>query len=251
LCGITNQEGMKEVYKCIIVEDELPNIRLLESYVSNIESLELMATFVSPVDLINFKRLDEVDIIYLDIQMPVMTGIELLKTISTRAQVIMTTSYSDYAIEGFDLDVTDYLLKPIEFSRFLKASNKAIERIQLRYSGKQDVVPSVVSSKSSDEFVMLKVDKKLMKVVLKDIVFVQSDWNYVYVHTKTEKLVVLSTMKNIESNLNGDNFIRIHKSYLINLDYFQYLEGNQVSVNGQLLQVSRGYKADLLKRINA
>ena len=238
---------MNEVYKCVIVEDEQPNLRLLENYVHNIESLELIGSFVSPVELINFKRLSEIQIIYLDIQMPVMTGIDLLKTISTNAEIIMTTSYSEYALEGYDLNVTDYLLKPIEFSRFLKATNRAIEKINL----KQHVQPNNLSAdKSSDEAIILKVDKKLMKVKISDIIYIQSDWNYIYVHTSSSKLIVLSTMKNIEQSLSGYNFIRIHKSYLINMDYFEFIEGNQVSVNGKILQVSRGFKADLLQRIN-
>ena len=106
------------------------------------------------------------------------------------------------------------------------------------------------ADKSPDEAIILKVDKKLMKVKISDIIYIQSDWNYVYVHTSSSKLIVLSTMKSIEQSLSGYNFIRIHKSYLINMDYFEFIEGNQVFVNGKILQVSRGFKSGLLKEIN-
>lgn len=223
--------------KCVIVEDEQHTTRLMEDYISKVNKLEWLGSFLSPVELMNFERFSEVQIIYLDIHMPGMTGLEFLESIPINAEVIFTTAYSEYAIKGYELNVTDYLVKPVEFSRFLKATNKAIENIKLRQA---------IVSEERDNYIMLKVDKKLMRFVISDIIYIQSDWNYIYVYTKEGKYMVLTTMKSMEENLLGHNFIRIHKSYLINLKYFEFIEGNQVQVGGTKLQVSRNYKKDLI-----
>ncbi|MCL3779498.1 response regulator transcription factor [Prolixibacteraceae bacterium JC049] len=228
-------------YKCIIVEDEQPNMRLLESYVSELEQLELIGTFVSPLQLLNSDALRDAQIIFLDIQMPAMTGIEFLKSIPVDAQVIITTAYTEYALQGYELNVTDYLLKPIEFLRFVQATQKAIDQLKL--------LDGVEESKP-EAHIMLKVDKKLMKFQLRDIVYVMSDWNYIHVFTQKGKHVVLSSMKAMERQLNGNNFCRVHQSYLVNMDYFEFIEGNQISVGGSLIQVSRRYKEQLMKFIS-
>lgn len=227
--------------KCVIIEDEQHTTRLMEDYVSKVAKLELLGSFVSPIDFMNYERSSEVQLIYLDINLPGMTGLDFLHSIDVNAEVIFTTAYSEYAIQGYELNVTDYLVKPVEFSRFLKATNKAIGLINLKRGN---------INTRSEGYIMLKVDKKLMKFVISDIIYIQSDWNYIYVHTKEGKFMVLSTMKGIEEMLSKYNFIRIHKSYLINLDYFEFIEGNQVQVGGVKLQVSRNYKNDLLESLN-
>lgn len=226
--------------KCVIVEDEQHNMRLLESHVSKVERLELVGSFISPIELLNSSCLNDIQIIYLDIQMPNMTGVEFLKSVPTTAEVIFTTAYSEYAIEGYNLNVTDYLLKPIELPRFLQATNKAIENIELKSKPSESKLP---------EYMMLKVDKKLVKVYVKEIVYVQSDWNYVHVYTVSDKYMILSTLKNMEETLSKYQFIRIHKTHIINPDYFEFMEGNQVQVNGVKLQVGRSHKEELLKKI--
>lgn len=229
--------------KCVVVEDEQHTARLMENYISQINQLELIGSFVSPIELLNFEQLHEVQIIYLDIQMPGMTGVDFLKSKPVDAEIIFTTAYPQYALEGFELDVTDYLLKPVELSRVIKATQKAIENIRLKSidsSGKE----------AAPEYLMFKVDKKLVRIFVNDIIYVQSDWNYVHVHTSNEKYMILSTMKGIESDLSAYDFVRIHKSFLINLKHFKAIEGNLVHLGNDLkLQVSRNHKQELMDRL--
>jgi len=233
---------MENKIKCVILEDEQHTSRLMVNYVSKIQQLDLVGVFLSPIELLNFKGLKEVQIIYLDIQMPDMTGLDFLKSNCINAEVIITTAYSEHALEGYELNVIDYLLKPVELPRFIQATQKAIEQILLKH-------PSKIIQQFLDvpNYLMLKVDKKIVKVLIKDIVYIQSDWNYIHVYTKNQKYMVLSTMKSIEESLEEFSFIRIHKSYLINLDYFEFIESNQIQVNGVKLQVSRKYKAEVMK----
>ena len=225
---------------CVIVEDEVHNTRLLESYISQIDRLHHIGSFTNAIDLMNFQRLEEVQIIYLDIQMPTMTGLEFLRSQTVQSEVIIITAYSEYALEGYDLNITDYLLKPVELSRFVKATQKALENLRLQESNPQP---------SKDAHLMLKVDKKLVKVIIKDILYVQSDWNYVYVHTLKQRHMVLSTMKGIEQLLSEHKFIRIHKSYLINMDHFEFVEGAMAKVGGSELPVSRKYRNQLMEAL--
>jgi DNA-binding LytR/AlgR family response regulator len=232
---------MGEKIKCVIIEDEQHTSRLMEDYVSKIKQLELMGTFISPISLLNYDKLDEIQLIYLDIQMPEMTGIDFLKSIPTNAEIILTTAYSEYALQGYELNVTDYLLKPVELGRFIAATNKAIENIKLK---------QLRDTKSGDdEYIIVKVDKKHVKINIKDIVYIQSDWNYMNIYTTKEKHMVLGTLKSIEETLSAKNFVRIHKSYLINLSHVEFIEGNQVQLNGIKLQISRNYKNTLLERL--
>ncbi len=232
---------MGEKIKCVIIEDEQHTSRLMEDYVSKIKQLELMGTFISPISLLNYNKLDEIQLIYLDIQMPEMTGIDFLKSIPTNAEIILTTAYSEYALQGYELNVTDYLLKPVELGRFIAATNKAIENIKLK---------QLRDAKSSDDdYIVVKVDKKHVKINIKDIVYIQADWNYMNIYTIKEKHMVLGTLKSIEEVLSAKNFVRIHKSYLINLSHVEFIEGNQVQLNGIKLQISRNYKNTLLERL--
>ncbi|MCG8331279.1 MAG: LytTR family DNA-binding domain-containing protein [Chitinophagales bacterium] len=229
--------------KCVVVEDEQHTARLIENYISQIKQLEWLGSFVTPVELLNFARIDEVQIIYLDIQMPGMTGVDFLKLKPVNAEIIFTTAYSKYALEGYELDVTDYLLKPVELPRFIKATQKAIDRIHLKSSQSN-------TNEKRSEYILLKVDKKLIRIAVNEIIYVQSDWNYVHVHTPQKKYMVLSTMKGMENELASYDFARIHKSFLINLHHFESIEGNLVQLkSGTRLQVSRNYKQGLMERL--
>lgn len=230
-------------YKCAIIEDEHHNQNLLQSYVSQMNKIELLGTFSSPVDFLNFDRIDEIAIIFLDIHLPGMTGIEFLKSKVTNAEVIITTAYSDYALDGYELDVVHYLLKPIELHQFIKATQKAIEQIKLKAT-------KLENKKTPLKSVILKVDKKLVKVLITDIIYIKADWNYVQVYTPNAKLMVLSTMKVMEEVL-PNSFMRIHKSFLINLEHFKSLEGNTIQLTDNTqLHVSRNYKPQLLTRLS-
>jgi DNA-binding LytR/AlgR family response regulator len=214
----------------------------MENYVAQLNQLELLGSFISPIELLNFDQLNEIQIVYLDIQMPGITGIDFLKSKSINAEVIFTTAYPQYAIEGYELDVIDYLLKPVELPRFIKATQKAIEQIELK-SSKQSIA-------TPPEYIMLKVDKKLVRIKVDDIIYVQSDWNYVHVYTTQKKYMILSTMKGIVNELAPYDFVRIHKSYLINLTHFESIEGNLVQLHAvEKLPVSRNHRMDLMNRL--
>ncbi len=230
--------------KCVVVEDEQHTTRLMENYISQIRKLELIGSFISPMELLNYDRIDEIQLIYLDIQMPGMTGVELLRSKPINAEVIFTTAYSEYALEGYDLDIADYLLKPVELPRFIKATNKAIEKISAKsFKTKRREVPS--------NPIMLKVDKKLVRVFIEDIIYIKADWNYVHVHTSKKVHMILSTLKAIEMELMPYDFIRVHKSFLINLLHFESIEGNIVQLTGNVkLNVSRNYKRELLDSLS-
>jgi DNA-binding LytR/AlgR family response regulator len=229
--------------KCVIVEDEQHTALLMENYIAQMKQLECIGTFVSPLELLSFERLEAVQIIYLDIQMPDMTGVDFLKLKPLNAEVILTTAYSKYAIEGYELNVTDYLLKPIKLPRFVKATQKAIDQIRLKTPQKSTSIPP-------DEHLLLKVDKKLVRVEVNEMLYVQSDWNYVYVHIDQKRYMVLGSLKSMIKELEPYNFIRIHKSFLINLKHFKSIEGNMVELsNGVKLHVSRNYKQGLLERL--
>jgi DNA-binding LytR/AlgR family response regulator len=231
---------MNKPLTCIIVEDEQHTSRLLEKYVEQIDRIHCVGVFENPLEFINFPNLDSVDIIFMDIQMPGMTGIDILKNISLSAKVILITAYSEFALESYDLNVTDYLLKPVAFPRFVQAVNKAIDQLSA----------DSIKNYSENLNLVLKVDKKYVKVPLRDIMYVQSDWNYVYVHTTNDKLMILSTLKNFETKLTGGKFIKIHKSYIINYSYFKSLEGNLVTLtNEEILPVSRSYKPNLMNEL--
>lgn len=231
---------VKDKVKCVIVEDEQHNMRLIQKYVGQINRLELVGSYVSPLEMINAEVLEETQIIYLDIQTPGMTGIDFLKSFPVQAEIILITAYGQYALDGYELNITDYLLKPVEFPRFLSATNKAISRIE---------TAKRLSMLDDDKFIMLKVDKRLVRVSIGDIVYIKSDWNYMHVHLRNMKYVVLGTLSDMEQDLQQHNFVRIHKSYLINICHLDYVEGNQVQIAGEKLQISRGYKTEFLRRI--
>lgn len=226
--------------KCVIVEDEQHTARLMEDYLSKMSQLELLGVFVSPIELLNFPQLESVQIIYLDIQTPEMTGLEFLKSIPVTAEVIITTAYPEYALDGYELNVIDYLLKPVKLSRFITATTKAVAQIKLKQLGE---------SKPEEEYLFIKVDKQQIKVYTKDIVYLKADWNYVHIFTTTDKFMVHSTFKHYTEILTKLDFAIIHKSYLINLAFFESILGNQVQVNGITLQVSRTYKDELIRRV--
>lgn len=230
--------------KCVIVEDEQHNTELLEHYIGQIHNLELLGSFTNPIELLNFPNFSEVQIIYLDIQMPGMTGVEFLKAKPTNAAVIFTTAYSEYALDGYELEIVDYLLKPVELPRFIKATQKAIKQIYI--NNYKDITPNI-----TPDFIFFKVNKKLIKVLVADIIYIKADWNYIHVYTTKGKYIVLSTMKGIEANLSIYNFIRIHKSYLINPQHFESIEDNIVRLNGDIeLTVSRNYKQVLINYLS-
>lgn len=226
--------------KCIIIDDEEPARLLLNDYCSKIEDIEVVGMYKTPLKALADIENKSVDILLLDINMPDISGIDFLKSLRQQPNVILTTAYREYAVEGFELEVTDYLLKPIEFHRFLKAINKI----------KQSYAKPITESKPNETLtgnIQLKSNKKLYKIDFEDIIFIQSHSEYVMYHTRSNgKLMVYGAMKDIEKTLPTSHFYRVHRSYIVNRSFIQYIEGNQIVLEETKLPIGESYKEDFM-----
>ncbi|MBK5279012.1 MAG: response regulator transcription factor [Bacteroidia bacterium] len=222
---------------CVIIEDEPLARNLMMEYVKKVPSLNLLQAFSNPLEALEALGTLSVDVLFLDIQMPEITGISLLKVLTKKPYVILTTAYSDYALEGYDLDVTDYLLKPITFERFLKAVDKINQR-----SGAESKVAVAQPEPTPSPFVFVKDGTKLVKIRLNEILYVEGLKDYVTIHTKTQKVVTLQRLKVLEEQLPADKFIRIHNSYIVALDAINVVQKNEVLIGAVSLSIGDTYR---------
>ncbi len=232
-------------YKAIAVDDEFLALTLIENFLQQVPGIELVAKFKAPMKAMEFLHSNPVDLLFLDIQMPVLSGNSLLKTLENPPLTIFTTAYSDYATEAFDLNAVDYLLKPFSFERFLQAINKAKTHLQMRMPT-PSVIEEAVEEKS---FIPIKVDGNLHKVDFEAIVCVEGWKEYVKFHLKNGKpLVTLESLKNLEDLLPADRFLRVHKSYIIAIPQVKSLVGNMLEmVDGQKVPISRNRKEEVVR----
>lgn len=221
---------------CIIVEDEPLARNLLTDYVRKVPYLNLLNTFANPLEAIDFLRENPVDLLFLDIQMPEITGISLLKVLQKKPLVVLTTAYSDYALESYDFDVLDYLLKPITFERFLRAVEKANQRLATTPAAEKN------AQEAGHPFVFVKDGTKLVKIRLDEILYVEGLKDYVTIHTKQQKVVTLQRLKNLEDQLPANKFIRIHHSFIIALDAIDAVHKGEVQIGNASLPISDSYK---------
>jgi two-component system, LytTR family, response regulator len=225
---------------CLIVEDEPLARNLLTEYVSKVPDLKLVEACSSPLAALEILRKQQIDILFLDIQMPEITGISFLKTLQKKPFVILTTAYSQYALEGYELDVADYLLKPITFERFLRAVDKVSQRVS---SGQPASAPEIkTSAKQPDDFVFVKDGTKLVKVALGDILYVEGLKDYVTIHTKTQKVITLQRLKALEEQLPADRFIRIHHSYIVAVQAIDAVHKGEVKIGQLTIPISESYR---------
>ena len=223
--------------KCLIVEDEPLARNLLVQYVKKVSYLELTEASANPLQALEVLRNNQIDLMFLDIQMPEITGITLLKTLQKKPLVILTTAYSEYALESYELDVVDYLLKPITFDRFLRAVDKASQRISA-----PAVTPEPVVSDPGKPFVFIKDGTKLVKINYDDILYVEGLKDYVTIVTKTQKVVSLQRLKSLELQLPADKFIRIHHSYIIALKAIDTIHKGEVQIGAKFIPISDSYR---------
>jgi DNA-binding LytR/AlgR family response regulator len=223
---------------CVIVEDEPLARNLMVEYVRKVPSLNLIEACSSPVTAIEVLRKNPVELLFLDVQMPELTGISLLKVLQKRPLVILTTAYSEYALEGYELDVADYLLKPITFERFLRAIDKVTQRLE----AKQTPSPDNTVADAANKFVFVKDGTKLIKVQLSDILYIEGLKDYVSIHTRQQKIVSLQRMKALEEQLPSNEFIRIHNSYIVALKAIEVVHRGEVQVGGALLPIGETFK---------
>ncbi|MEN0048042.1 MAG: LytTR family DNA-binding domain-containing protein [Bacteroidota bacterium] len=227
-------------YKVLIVDDEEPARDLLKNYVQKIEELEIVAVLSNALDAKRAIHKETVDILLSDIQMDDLTGIDLVKTLSNPPVTIFTTAYSEYALEGFELDIADYLIKPISFQRFCKAMDKAIELIQFKKTSLPSNLAEHATSASSYFFV--KTNRKMVKVEYAEILFVESYGEYVKIYTKDDVILALQRTSLMEEMLPSQDFIRIHRSHIINVNQIKEIEGNMVRIDQHKLIVSKRMK---------
>lgn len=234
--------------RCIIVDDEPLAIRIIEKHVSKIKDIEIIARCESGVEAFALLQHQKIDLLFLDIQMPELTGLELLKTIPNPPHVIITTAYREYALEGYELDVVDYLLKPISFERFLKAIQKVYRKTEPSKVLYQKTLET--ASLHGDEFLLLKVKKKLVKVLLKDILYIENLKDYIRIKTTNKEVVTKMLISDMERNLPESDFIRIHRSFIISLVKIDSFSPTSVEIHNTEIPIGRSYKALVLKKLD-
>ena len=237
---------MKEKYNVIIVDDEYLAQKLLQDYVSKMDTLQLVATCSNAFEAMNALKNNQVDIMFLDIQMPDLTGLELVKSLEHKPSIIFTTAYSEYAVDAFNLSVVDYLLKPFDFPRFVQAVNKAIGAELPKTKG--DDLPHDTISRSND-FITVKADYKLYKINYDDLLFIEGQHEYVTFHTTQRRITALFALKDLEEILPKDKFVRVHKSYIVSFKHIQDLDKSDVTVAGNKVPVGASYRDELLSRL--
>lgn len=228
----------------IIVDDEPLAQEVLETYVSKFPALNLIAKCSNAVEAFDVLNKNNIDLMFLDIQMPQISGIDFLKTLPNPPQVILTTAYSEYAMDGYELNVVDYLLKPISLDRFAKAVNKAVAK-EL-----QENEPSLPASTETADYIFVKADKKLIKIRFDQINYIEGLKDYVILHTPNGRVVTLQTMKSLEIKLPSDIFMRVHRSFIVNLANISIIEGNTVQIEKKIIPIGKNYKDVLLAIIN-
>jgi DNA-binding LytR/AlgR family response regulator len=240
---------MKKI-KCLVVDDEALARKLLQTYIERIPYLELVATCKNPVEASGFLQSTSIDLMFLDIQMPQISGVDFLKTLAKRPLVIFTTAYEKYALEGYELDIIDYLLKPFGFDRFFQAVNKVPPRLNISTESTK-VSPSSfeVTPQIEKDFLLVKSEHRVHRLKYKDILYIQSMQSYVSYYTNKERILSLNTMKKLEVDLPSHQFIRIHKSYIIAIEKIEVLEGNQIVIGKVKLPIGASYREEVMKRI--
>lgn len=233
---------------CIIIDDEPNAIDVLKRYVSQTPYLHLTQTFRNPLKAISFLQEEKVDLVFLDINMPNLSGIQLMRSLKNMPMVIFTTAYAEYAVESYELDAVDYLLKPIEFDRFIKAVNKAKELSEL--GRKQDGSDIAIAANSKQvEFILLKSGALTHKVAINDILFIEKEENYLAFHTADKKILLRANMTEMFDHVPGDQFCRVHKSFVVALKHIDTLEVHQLSLGKHKIPVGSSYREELMKRI--
>jgi two-component system LytT family response regulator len=240
--------------KCIAVDDEPLALDIIEDYISKIPFLELVTRTENAIEALQLVQAGGIDLVFLDIQMPELTGIQFLKIASGKCSYILTTAYSQYALESYDLNVSDYLLKPIPFDRFYKAVEKVRNQVKspvftVAAPEPVAVMPSTQLTPVQD-FIFVKTEHKIQKIELDDILYIEGLKDYISIYTKAERVITLQNMKRMEETLPSSQFIRVHKSYIISLDKIESIERSRISICGKVIPIGDTYRDEFFKRID-
>ena len=244
------------ILKCIAVDDEPLALDIIADYVAKVPFLELVKRTESAIEAMQIVQEGNIDLVFLDIQMPELTGIQFLKIAGNKASYILTTAYSQYALESYDLNVSDYLLKPIAFDRFYKAVEKVRNQRQKQESPASVVAepiaaPTPVATPSIQDFIFVKTEHKIQKIELDDILYIEGLKDYISIFTKNERVITLQNMKKMEETLPKNDFIRVHKSYIIAVDKIESIERSRIAIAGKTIPVGDTYRDAFFKLIDS
>ncbi len=235
--------------RCLIVDDDPLSVQIVRNCIGNTPFLEASAACDSAIAAAEVLRSQVFDVIFLDVEMPLMSGLDLLRSLPSPPQVVLITSSKSYAVQAFEFAVADYLLKPLSYSRFLQAAQKVFETITAqRTADSPDALPLLTGSTA--EFTFVKVDNKLVRVDFADVFYVEALGDYVHFVTSRSKLIVYSTMRAIEEKFPPQRFVRVHRSFIVNIDYVQALEDNSLLIKDKHIPVGQTYLRGLLQRLN-
>lgn len=237
---------MKQI-NCLIADDEEIARGIIESYVHQLDKLNLVAICSNGAEVYNVLKVNQIDLMFLDIQMPHLTGIELLRTLKNPPPVIMTTAYREFALEGYELNVIDYLLKPVSFERFLRAIDKyeSIKNIE----GVSTGVPVKEISNDLEGFMYVKSEKKMVRVLLKDLLYIEGLKDYVKIHLSDKTIITYQTLTYFEEKLSANHFIRIHRSYIISLHHINAYAATQVEIGKVSIPIGSSYSKEVFKKL--
>ncbi len=236
--------------RCLIVDDEPLALHILEDYMAKVPFLQLVKSTTNPIEALTLVQEGNIDLVFLDVQMPELTGIQFLRIANGRAKVILTTAYPQYALEGYELDVIDYLLKPIAFDRFFKSVQKAQAVLQPAAKPVQTEPAQQAQQDFLSDFIFVKTEHKIQKVYLNDILFIEGLKDYISIFTSAERIITLQNMKKMEDALPVKNFIRVHKSYIVSINKIDSIERSRISIADKIIPVGDTYREEFFKIVD-
>ncbi|MDO7845290.1 LytTR family DNA-binding domain-containing protein [Hymenobacter sp. M29] len=235
------------VLSCLVVDDDPLSVQVVLNCINNTPFLSATGSYTNPVEAAEALRTQPIDLLFLDVEMPLMSGIELLRTLQNPPLVVLITSSKDYAVQAFEHAVVDYLVKPVSYARFLQASQKALEIAERQHPADADAIEAPAPNAA---FTFVKVDNKLVRVTFADVRYVEALGDYVHIITGHSKLIVYSTMKGVEEKFPSKLFVRVHRSFIVNVQYIQALEDNMLTVDSKQIPVGQTYLRDVMQRLN-
>ncbi|MBS7566033.1 response regulator transcription factor [Mucilaginibacter sp. Bleaf8] len=238
--------------RCLVVDDEPLALHIIEDYIAKVPFMELVKSTTSPIEALTLVQDGGIDLVFLDVQMPELTGIQFLRIANGKAKVILTTAYPQYALEGYDLDAVDYLLKPIAFDRFFKAAQKVQAVLQPAAKIVEKEEPAPVQQPQQDfvnDFIFVKTEHKIQKVYLHNILFIEGLKDYISIFTPTERIITLQNMKKVEDALPEPHFIRVHRSYIVALNKIDSIERSRICIGDKIIPIGDTYRDEFFKVI--
>lgn len=231
--------------RCLIVDDEPLALDILIDYIEKVPALQLVKATTSAFEALSIAQSEQIDLIFLDVQMPELTGIQFLKVLNGKCKVILTTAYSQYALDGYELDISDYLLKPIAFDRFYKA----VSKVQNQHQSIAQQVAAEKPQSLSPDFIFVKTEHRIQKIYIDDILYIEGLKDYVSIFTPTERVITLQNMKKMEEALPGGRFSRVHKSYIVAIDKIESIERSRIQIGDKIIPIGDTYRENFFKQI--